>query len=173
MDLLEEINRRQKCVVQITLTTFDEELCSILEPNVSGTKARVDVLKECQRRGIPTVVWLSPILPFIMIRRKPFVASCYCIEAGVHGIVNFGFGLTLREGDREYFYAQLDKHFPGMKQRYNRRLRPFLRVHKPQQRSPDAHLQRHLPGAWHFVRSPHRVPLPGRAAAGTASDFHV
>ena len=119
MDLLEEINRRQKCVVQVTLTTFDERLCGILEPNVSGTQARVEVLKECQRRGIPTVVWLSPILPFINDTEEDLRGLlAYCVEAGVHGIVNFGFGLTLREGDREYFYAQLDKHFPGMKQRY-------------------------------------------------------
>jgi len=78
LDLLEEINRRQKCVVQVTLTTFDEKLCAVLEPNVSGTKARVEVLKECRRRGIPTVVWLSPILPLSTIRRKTF-ADCFPI----------------------------------------------------------------------------------------------
>ena len=27
-------------------------------------------------------------------------------------------GVTLREGDREYFYEALDKHFPGLKQKY-------------------------------------------------------
>ena len=30
-------------------------------------------------------------------------------------------GLTLREGDREYYYKALDKHFPGMKERYIKR----------------------------------------------------
>ena len=29
-----------------------------------------------------------------------------------------GMGLTLREGNREYFYKMLDRHFPGLRQRY-------------------------------------------------------
>ena len=41
-----------------------------------------------------------------------------CAELGVKGIVAFGMGLTLREGNREYFYSALDRHFHGLKQRY-------------------------------------------------------
>ena len=119
MDLFEEINRKQKCVVQVTLTTYDESLCKKLEPNVSSTAARVEVLQECKRRDIPTVVWMSPILPFINDTEENVRGLLdYCADAGVHGIVNFGFGVTMREGDREYFYAQLDRLFPGLKQRY-------------------------------------------------------
>lgn len=65
MDLLQEINRQAKCVVQMTLTTADEELCKKLEPNVCTTGERFAVLKKMRDAGIPTVVWLSPILPFI------------------------------------------------------------------------------------------------------------
>lgn len=119
MDLFEEINRKQKCVVCTTLTTFDEALCQKLEPNVSTTAARVNVLLECQRRGLPTVVWLTPILPFINDTEENLngLLDC-CVAAGVRGVLSFGMGLTLREGDREYFYAQLDRLFPGLKQRY-------------------------------------------------------
>ena len=39
----------------------------------------------------------------------------------MHGIICFGMGLTLREGDREYFYAALDEHFPGLRQKYHQR----------------------------------------------------
>ena len=121
MDLLREIHRRAKCVVQMTLTTWDEELCAILEPNVCNTQARLRVLKEMQREGIPTVVWLCPVLPFINdtednIRR--IVDAC--ADAGVYGIIHFGMGMTLREGDREYYYQKLDEHFPGLKQKYVR-----------------------------------------------------
>ena len=63
IDLLDEINRKTKCVVQMTLTTFDDDLCKILEPNVCNTKRRIQVLEEMQKRGIPTMVWLCPILP--------------------------------------------------------------------------------------------------------------
>lgn len=65
IDLLADINRRAKCVVQMTLTTYDDALCEIIEPNVCNTKRRIEVLKEMQKHGIPTVVWMTPILPFI------------------------------------------------------------------------------------------------------------
>ncbi len=119
LDLLKAINKKSKCVVQITLTTYDEDLCKILEPNVCTTRERFEVLKIMNANGIPTVVWLSPILPFINDTEENLRGILnYCIEAGVYGILNFGIGVTLRDGDREYFYAKLDEHFPGLKQKY-------------------------------------------------------
>lgn len=122
IDLLDEINRSAKCVVQMTLTTYDDDLCRILEPNVCNTRRRIEVLGRLRERGIPTVVWLTPILPFINdTEENVTVILKACAEAGVKGVVDFGMGLTLRDGDREYYYAALDRHFPGMKQRYIRR----------------------------------------------------
>lgn len=122
IDLLDEINRSAKCVVQMTLTTFDDGLCGILEPNVCHTKRRIEVLEEMRKRGIPTVVWMTPILPFINDTEENIRSILdECIRVGVKGILDFGMGLTLREGDREYYYAALDRHFPGMKERYIRR----------------------------------------------------
>lgn len=119
LDLLKSINRKAKCVVQMTLTTYDEDLCQILEPNVCTTKRRFEVLEIMRDEGIPTVVWLSPILPFINDTKENIDGILdYCIRAKVHGIICFGMGVTLREGDREYFYAALDKYFPGLKKRY-------------------------------------------------------
>ncbi|MFT5872476.1 MAG: DNA repair photolyase [Clostridium sp.] len=119
LDLLKKINQKTKCVVQMTLTTYDESLCKIIEPNVSTTRERFEVLKIMRDNGIPTVVWLSPILPFINDTEENIRGILdYCIEAKVHGIICFGMGLTLREGNREYFYKKLDEHFPGMKTQY-------------------------------------------------------
>ena len=119
IDLLTEINRTAKCVVQITLTTYDDDLCKILEPNVCNTKRRVEVLSILQEKGIPTIVWLTPILPFINDTKENISAILNeCVRTGVKGVIDFGMGLTLREGDREYYYAALDKFFPGMKERY-------------------------------------------------------
>ena len=121
IDLLLEINESAKCVVQMTLTTYDDDLCRILEPNVCNTKRRIEVLEEMQRRGIPTIVWLTPILPFINDTEENITAILNeCVRVGVKGVIDFGMGLTLREGDREYYYAELDRHFPGMKERYIR-----------------------------------------------------
>lgn len=122
LDLLKSINKKAKCVVQMTLTTYDEELCKILEPNVCTTKRRFEVLEILRDEGIPTVVWLSPVLPFINDTNENIDGILdYCVRAKVHGIICFGMGVTLREGDREYFYAALDKYFPGLKERYQRK----------------------------------------------------
>ena len=120
LDLFQKIQEKAKCVVQMTLTTYDEALCKIVEPNVCTTKKRFETLKILQQNGIPTVVWLSPILPFINDAEENIEGILdYCIDAGVYGIINFGMGMTLREGDREYFYAALDKHFPGLKEQFH------------------------------------------------------
>lgn len=119
LDLLKGINSKTKCVVQMTLTTYDEDLCKKLEPNVSTTRERFEVLKELSNAGIPTVVWLCPILPFINDTEENITGILnYCIEAKVYGVLCFGMGLTLREGSREYFYKQLDRLFPRMKEKY-------------------------------------------------------
>ena len=121
LDILRRINRRSKAVVQLSLTSMDDRLSRLIEPNVCPTSRRIEVLKEFQRAGIPTVVWLCPILPYINdtgANIEGILESC--IEAGVSGILCFNMGVTLREGNREYFYTQLDRHFPGMRERYIR-----------------------------------------------------
>ena len=121
LDLLKAINEKTKCVVQMTLTTYDERLCGMLEPNVSTTKERVEALETLRDAGIPTVVWLSPILPFINDTEENIRGILeYCARAKVYGVICFGMGLTLREGNREYFYRQLDRLFPGLKEKYIR-----------------------------------------------------
>ena len=121
MDLLKSINDKTKAVVQMTMTTYDETLCKILEPNVSTTKERFEALLQFKEAEIPTVVWLTPILPFINDTEENIRGILgYCVEAGVKGIICFGMGVTLRDGNREYFYKALDKHFPGIKNKYIR-----------------------------------------------------
>ncbi len=119
LDILKRINKKTKCVIQMTLTTYDEELCKILEPDVCSTKSRLNALKTLAKENIPTIVWLCPILPFINDTKDNIEGILnYCIEAKAKGILCFGMGLTLREGNREYFYEQLDKHFPKLKEKY-------------------------------------------------------
>ena len=121
LDLLAAINEKTKCVVQMTLTTYDESLCKILEPHVSTAKERFHALLKLKEAGIPAVVWLSPILPFINDTEENIRGILeYCAAAGVYGVICFGMGVTMREGNREYFYRQLDRSFPGMKERYRK-----------------------------------------------------
>ena len=121
IDILKKINEKTKCVVQITLTTFNEELCRKIEPNVSTTFERVHVLEIMQKEGIPTIVWISPILPFLNDTEENLRGLLdYCIKSKVRGILCFDFSVTMRKGNREFFYARLDECFPKIKQRYIR-----------------------------------------------------
>ena len=121
LDVLKNINDKTKAIVQMTLTTYDESLCKILEPNVSSTYERFEALMQFKKAGIPTIVWLTPILPFINDTEENIKGILdYCVQAGVKGIICFSMGVTMREGDREYFYHALDKYFPGMKNKYIR-----------------------------------------------------
>ena len=132
LDLLQSIHEQAKCVVQMTLTTYDEDLCRMLEPNVCTTARRFEVLKILRDAGIPTVVWMSPILPFLNDTPENIRGLLHmCTEAGVYGVVCFGMGLTLREGNREYFYSRLDRLFPGLKERYVRTYANHYEVSSP------------------------------------------
>lgn len=120
LDLLQSINEKSKCIVEMTMTTYDDALCKKIEPNVCTTRERFEVLKTMRDHGIQTVVWLSPFLPFLNDTEENIRGLMdYCVEAGVYGIICFGIGVTLREGDREYFYEKLDEKFPGLKQKFH------------------------------------------------------
>lgn len=143
LELLKAINDRTKAVVQMTLTTADEKLCRLIEPNVATTARRVAALEQLRDAGIPAVVWISPILPFINDTEENLRGILEaCIRARVRGIINFGFGVTLRDGDREYFYSQLDRKFPGMKERYIRTFGNAYEVNSPRNRELTALLRR-------------------------------
>lgn len=119
LDLLKSIHRKAKCVVQLTMTTYDEDLCRIIEPNVCTTKRRAEVLNILKEEGIPAICWMTPILPYINDTRENICGILdYCIEAKVYGVLFWDIGVTLRDGDRQYFYRKLDEHFPGMREKY-------------------------------------------------------
>lgn len=132
LELLAQINRKSKAVVQMTLTTQDDALCRVIEPNVSVTSERVAALKAFRDAGVPTVVWLDPILPFLNDTKENIQGILdSCMEAGVKGVLCFNMGLTLRDGNREYFYRQLDRHFPGLKEQYIRTFGNRYEVNSP------------------------------------------
>jgi len=122
LNILISINKKAKCIVETTLTTFDEDLCKIIEPNVCGTKRRYEVLKIMQENKIQTIAWLSPFLPFINDTEENLQGLLdYCVDAGVYGILFWGIGMTLRDGSRDYYYEKLDRHFPGLKDVYRKK----------------------------------------------------
>lgn len=135
LDLLVSIQDKSKAVAQMTLTTWDDRLCRIIEPEVCVTSRRLEVLRTMKEAGIPTVVWMTPLLPFINDTKENLEGILEgCLEAGVKGILCFGMGLTLREGNREYFYQALDRHFPGLRREYQRRYGNAYELPSPRHR---------------------------------------
>ena len=119
LDILKAINKKTKCIVQITMTTYDENLCRIIEPNVSTTLERFHVLEAMREAEIPTAVCICPVLPFINDTEENLRGIMdYCVRAKIRGLSAFCFGTTMLDGSREYFYKCLDRHFPGVKQKY-------------------------------------------------------
>lgn len=135
LDLLKSIHKKSKCVVQMTMTTYDEELCKIIEPHVCTTKRRAEVLNIMKEEGIPTICWLTPILPYINDTEENIKGILdYCIEAKVYGILYFDVGMTLRDGDRQYYYRKLDEHFPGLKNTYIKKFGSAYQVPSPKRK---------------------------------------
>ncbi len=118
IDILQEISKHSIVYITFSITATDDELCKIIEPNVASSSKRFHAMKQLADAGIYTGVWLTPVLPFITdtqrnitdIVRKTF-------DSGGKYVFSY-FGLTLRRGNREYYYEQLDKKFPNLKQKY-------------------------------------------------------
>ncbi len=119
IDLLQEISKIH-ATVTITITCINDELGRIIEPNAPTSSERFEAIKQLRRANIQAGVIMSPLLPFIndsteniegIVNKSKEVNASYLIGWP---------GMTIREGQREHFYLQLDKHFPGVKEKYIR-----------------------------------------------------
>ena len=118
IDLFKEINKNAQCVIRMTITAADDELCRKIEPHVSSSSERFSALKKIADAGIATSVYVCPILPFITDTKENIVAIVNkAHESGVRHIY-MAFGVTARQNQRVYFYNQLDSKFPGIKEKY-------------------------------------------------------
>jgi len=118
--LFQEIQRRTRAVVSFTITTADDDLAAKVEPYSPRPSARFDALRKLAEAGIETGVMLMPVLPFIEDTEENVTAIVErAVDSGARHIVA-SFGMTMRDRQRAYFYAQLDRHFPGLRRRYER-----------------------------------------------------
>lgn len=132
LDLLKKINNQTKAVIQISLTCIDDKISKLIEPNVITTRKRIELLDKLEQENIPTVVWLTPILPYITDTKENIEEILdYCIQYNVRGIICFGMGMTLRDENRRYYYQKLDEHFPGLKYRYIKEYKNSYAIESP------------------------------------------
>lgn len=120
LDILEKIKEHSPVAVNVTITTSDDCLSKKLEPNVCSTKERFKVISKIADRNITSGIILMPILPYINDSTENIIELIELAERTKAKWIYPGnyFGVTLREGQRGYFYKHLDDLFPGLKQQY-------------------------------------------------------
>lgn len=132
--LLAEISRNAPVCARLTITCADDDLCRKIEPHVSVSSERFAAMHVLASHGVFTGVWLNPLLPFLTdtednIRRIVQMTA----DNGGRFVVCF-FGMTLRTGNREYYFNALERDFPGTREKY---LRTYGNAYELT--TPDAH----------------------------------
>jgi len=120
LDLLAEVNRVH-CSVCFSITTPDDELARKVEPGAPVSSARFASMRHLAERGIPVGVSMMPILPFL--EDQPANIAAIVEQTAAHGgtFIIPWFGMSLRDRQREYYYRELERLFPGLKEKYERR----------------------------------------------------
>lgn len=116
--ILQEISRHGSVIVKVTITTASDSLSSKIEPFADPGSARFKAVKELNDAGIFCGILLTPTLPFITdsdSEIREIVDRAH--EAGAKFIYCM-YGMTMRAGQREYFYDRLEKIYPGLPARY-------------------------------------------------------
>ncbi|MBG0784275.1 MAG: radical SAM protein [Anaerolineaceae bacterium] len=117
LDVLKEINA-VKARVSFTLTTVDDALAAQLEPGAPSPSRRLEAMAQLAAAGIETGVVMMPILPFIEDTPENILGVVEAAAACGAQYIIPAFGVSVREGQREHFYRQLDEHFPGVRREY-------------------------------------------------------
>lgn len=118
IDIFKEINSKADVILKFTITTADDNLSKIIEPGVCVSSERFKAMKQLSTEGLFVGTLLTPIIPFITDSEENIKNVIrLSAENGAKFVFSMG-GVTLRENQREYFYEQLDKSFPTLKEKY-------------------------------------------------------
>ena len=118
LDLLKEINSKNNVIIKFTITTPNDELSKIIEPRVCVSSKRFEAVKILNDNGIFTGIMMNPLLPFITDSEKDIKELVRLAHEANAKFIHTFMGMTLRENQRDYYYEQLDKYFPNLKEKY-------------------------------------------------------
>ncbi|MCL2401258.1 MAG: radical SAM protein [Oscillospiraceae bacterium] len=118
VDILRDIKRHSPVLAKLTITAAEDALAQKIEPHVSSTSERFAALETLANNGIYCGVLLMPLLPYINDTEENILKILEKAKDAGAGFVYPSFGMTLRAGNREYYYEKLDELFPGLKQQY-------------------------------------------------------
>lgn len=118
MDLLKEINLKNNVIIKFTITTPNDELSKIIEPNVCVSSKRLQAIKELTDNGIFAGIMMNPVLPFITDKEEDIKELVRLANKYGAKFIQTYMGMTLRENQRDYYFDRLEEHFKGLKDRY-------------------------------------------------------
>ena len=118
IDLLKEINEKNNVIIKFTITTPNDELSKIIEPNVCVSSKRFEAIKTLSDNGIFVGIMMNPVLPFITDGEEDIKRLVKLAHQNGAKFIQTYMGMTLRENQRDYYYEKLDKHFKGLKDKY-------------------------------------------------------
>lgn len=118
LDILKEINSKNNVIIKFTITTPNDQLSKIIEPNVCVSSKRFEAIKTLTDNGIYTGIMMNPILPFITDSEKDIKELVRLAHECGAKFIHTYMGITLRENQRDYYYEQLDRYFKGLKDKY-------------------------------------------------------
>ncbi len=121
-DIFESIAEHSPMLCQVTVTTVEDSLAALIEPNVSRPSERFEAIAEMSESGLFTGIVMTPLLPFIEDNEENIMQIVRrAKDCGARSVYPM-FGLTMRSGQREYFYRKLEELFPdsGLADRYAR-----------------------------------------------------
>ena len=136
IDLYQSIQAHSPVICKITVTTVDEELAAKVEPRAPSPARRLAAIRKLAEAGLCCGVLLMPVLPFLEDRPEQVLAVVdRSADAGAKFIYS-GLGVTMRQGQREYFLRELDRAFPGenLSRRYLARYGDRYRCPSPRAR---------------------------------------
>jgi DNA repair photolyase len=119
LDALQAISRTYASV-SFTVTTADDDLAAKVEPRAPRPSARFAAMRVLAEHGIQTGVTMMPVLPFIEDDEENVAGVVEGAAASGASYVIPWMGMSLRDRQRAHYYRQLDRLFPGVRQRYER-----------------------------------------------------
>lgn len=120
LDLLKRIQTHSQVVVNVTITTSNDELSKKIEPNVCPSNERFEIVKQCKQAGLICGITMTPVLPYITDDIEDLKCLIQkAVESKADYILTY-MSVTLRENQRDYYYEKLDELFPGLSFTYKR-----------------------------------------------------
>jgi DNA repair photolyase len=120
VEVLREIGKRNRVLVNITITTMNADLARILEPRAPRPDLRMEAVKKLNAEGVRAGVICAPVLPGITDAPRDLEALVRATaEAG--GAYISANSLFLKPCSAAVFLPFLEKEFPQLAESYRKR----------------------------------------------------